>query len=242
MNALIGPMAARLDRWSTSAALVLLTLAVRHGGPRVGRALADQFAHPHGPVGRLVGRIMARVNDEMITWVVAQLDLAPDADVLEIGCGPGLGLERCLARVSRGRVIGLDLSPEMPPQAARRNKDPLRAGRAGVLRGDSGALPFRDRSLDLVLLTNVVCMLADPLRDLAEMRRVLRPGGRVALAYTDKSAMNDHGGVLRLYDADEGVALLHQAGFRRTVVHTQHPATGTDHCVAGERPLDRRSD
>ena len=103
------------------------------------------------------------------------------ARVLEVGCGPG-HLSTRLAQ--RGfDVTGLDLDPAMIARA-RANTDPPenRGGRRpSFLVGDAAALAFPDGSFDLVVSTLSMHHWADPAAGLAEIGRVLRPGGRALI-------------------------------------------------------------
>jgi len=96
--------------------------------------------------------------------------------VLEIGIGTGLNLEHYdKARIER--VVGLDPGLQMHPQARRRSR---RAGIDVELIGLSAErIPYDDASFDTVLVTFALCTIADPAAALREMRRVLKPGGRL---------------------------------------------------------------
>jgi ubiquinone/menaquinone biosynthesis C-methylase UbiE len=96
--------------------------------------------------------------------------------VLEIGIGTGLNLEHYdKARIEL--VVGLDPGLEMHPQARRRSR---RAAIEVELVGLSAErIPYDDGSFDTVLVTYSLCTIGDPLSALKEMRRVLRPGGRL---------------------------------------------------------------
>ena len=74
--------------------------------------LYDQFREPRGPLGVLAGRIMSKrsSNRDRSTWTVDLLDVQPDDRILELGYGPGVGLEAALRRLSTGRLVGLDHS------------------------------------------------------------------------------------------------------------------------------------
>ena len=96
--------------------------------------------------------------------------------VLEIGIGTGLNLEHYdKARIER--LVGLDPGLEMHPQARRRSR---RAAIEVELVGLSAErIPYDDGSFDTVMVTYSLCTIGDPLSALKEMRRVLRPGGRL---------------------------------------------------------------
>ena len=108
--------------------------------------------------------------------------------VLEVGIGTGLNLPHYdPGRV--GSIVGLDPALEMHPLAARRAR---RAGLPVELVGVSAErIPFPDASFDTVLLTYTLCSIPDPLAALGEMRRVLKPGGR--LIYCEHGLAPDAG-------------------------------------------------
>jgi ubiquinone/menaquinone biosynthesis C-methylase UbiE len=91
---------------------------------------------------------------------------------LDVGCGTGRNLPLVDARV---RVIGLDPA-HASLLAARR-----RAPGVPLVRGDAQALPFRDGAFDTVLSGLAFCSVPDPARGLAEVRRVLKPGGTLRM-------------------------------------------------------------
>jgi SAM-dependent methyltransferase len=94
--------------------------------------------------------------------------------VLEIGCGPGLGLA-VLSRCAE-RVVGGDIVPDSLALARRRCGSGV-----GLAVMDGGWLPFRDGCFDVVILFEVIYYFASPDAVLLECRRILAPGGRVLL-------------------------------------------------------------
>ena len=96
--------------------------------------------------------------------------------VLEVGVGTGRNLPCYAADVE---LTGIDLSPAMLARAQARAEQ---LGRAVDLRvGDAECLPFADGSFDTVLATLTLCSIPDDVTAVAEMARVLRPGGRLVL-------------------------------------------------------------
>jgi ubiquinone/menaquinone biosynthesis C-methylase UbiE len=104
----------------------------------------------------------------------------PSDTVLDVGCGPGTDLP-ALAEVA-GRTIGVDHDPTMAAEARRRTAA-LPAVR--VLTADAHRLPLADGSVDRARVDRVLQHVAAPPRVLAELHRVLRPGGVAALAEPD---------------------------------------------------------
>jgi ubiquinone/menaquinone biosynthesis C-methylase UbiE len=141
----------------------------------------NPFAHPSGWLGRLAGRIMRWTNKQ--DDVVGVLDVQPDDDVLEIGHGPG-GLIRLIAeRTDAASIRGVDPSPEMRDQASRHNRKAVRAGRLRFDLGTADRTGLPDSSVDRVVSVNNVAIWPDLDAAVAELHRVVRPGGTVVIAW-----------------------------------------------------------
>jgi ubiquinone/menaquinone biosynthesis C-methylase UbiE len=109
-------------------------------------------------------------------WVFAQLDLPPDAAILDVGCGTGNLWSENRDGILRGwRLVLLDLSLGMLIAADAATSD-VDCDRSLVM-ADAQAIPFLDHSFDGVLANHMLFHVPDRRRALAEMRRVLRPGG-----------------------------------------------------------------
>lgn len=159
--------------WHTRLATTVLT--------PIGGYLSRQAARPHGPAGRLLGwnwiRETASVND------IAFDLLAPAGGerILEIGFGPGRTLGRLAA--AGAEVVGVETSPTMIAAAGRRNAAHIGAGRVHLERGDGITVPLPDRSVDAVVSVHTIYFWPDPSGTLTDIARVLRPGGRLVLAF-----------------------------------------------------------
>jgi SAM-dependent methyltransferase len=111
------------------------------------------------------------------------LAAAPGERILDVGCGPGFYVRELLDEVgSGGAIVGVDASPDMLALARARC-----AGHenAAFLEGSAAALPVEDGQFDALLCVQVMEYVADPGAALAEMHRVLRPGGRLLVWDTD---------------------------------------------------------
>jgi SAM-dependent methyltransferase len=132
---------------------------------------------------------MALANRQPNRAAIDALDIAPTDTALELGFGPGHALRALAARASRGRVFGIDHSAAMLAQATRRNRRAIAEGRMQLRLGRFDALPWPAASIDKVLAVNVVYFFRPDGTELREARRVLRPGGRMAVFAADRSAM-----------------------------------------------------
>lgn len=131
-------------------------------------------------------------------WTVPVLDAAEIStgdDVLDVGCGTGVVAREAITRVGRhGRVVGVDPNDGMLEVARRTMGVEWRNGAAEDL-------PFEDGSFDVVVCQFAMMFFEDRARAVSEMRRVLRPGGRVAVAtWASLSETPGYAAVVHLLD------------------------------------------
>ncbi|MGH7570244.1 MAG: class I SAM-dependent methyltransferase [Gemmatimonadota bacterium] len=131
--------------------------------------------------------------------------------VLDAGCGTGVHLESARRWRLAGPPVGLDIAPEAIEHAGTR-------GIASLVRGDASELPFRAGAFDLVLCVDTIQHLSPGAagRVVAEIRRVLRPGGLVYLRTNSALGHAPLRGIdperYRRYDVPSVVALVETAG------------------------------
>ena len=141
-----------------------------------------QFRKPTGFLGWVVGHLLAWKNRERSRWVLSLLDIQPDSRVLEIGFGPGVDIQQVSQMAPQGFVAGIDHSDTMVQQACKRNAKAIQAGRVELQPGVAAKIPYPDATFDLIFSINVAQFWENPQDDLAELRRVLKPQGQIAIA------------------------------------------------------------
>jgi SAM-dependent methyltransferase len=115
-------------------------------------------------------------------WLIRELAPQPGDTVLELCAGPGdTGFAAAEIVGERGRLISTDFSPEMV-EVARRRGDELGLLNVDYRVIDAERIDLDDDSVDGMLCQSGYMLMADPAAALSETRRVLRPGGRVALS------------------------------------------------------------
>jgi ubiquinone/menaquinone biosynthesis C-methylase UbiE len=157
------------------------------------RILMRMFGRPTGALGRLGGIIMARTNAAFASSVIGLLDVQPSDKVLEVGFGPGVGIQLLAGSAPAGRVAGVDYSREMVEQAKARNAETIESGLVDVRHGSVANLPFEHGAFDMVLAINSMQVWPDVMAGLREIKRVIRSGGRVALGFTRHSGQSRTG-------------------------------------------------
>jgi SAM-dependent methyltransferase len=121
---------------------------------------------------------------ERLVRAVEQLAIAPADRVLEIGCGRGVAVSLVCARLDRGRIVAIDRSATMVRLALQRNTEHIAAGRASIHHGEVDSTLLAGERFDKVFAVNVNLFWTGPAaRELAAIRRLLRPGGALYLCY-----------------------------------------------------------
>jgi demethylmenaquinone methyltransferase/2-methoxy-6-polyprenyl-1,4-benzoquinol methylase len=134
------------------------------------RTMFDRIA----PVYDLMNRLMTAGLDGRWRKIAAERVVRPGGSVLDVCCGTG-DLALASRAAGAGRVVGLDFSEPMLERARRK------APELEWIRGDALALPFEDASFDAVTVGFGVRNVDSLERALVELRRVLRPAGRLAI-------------------------------------------------------------
>jgi SAM-dependent methyltransferase len=134
------------------------------------RALLDTL--PYGVTSRFAG----------VGNPLAIAPVQPGAHVIDLGCGGGTDLLLAARQVGpSGRVIGVDMTDEML-RLVRAGADRLRLTNVVTMEGDATSLPIESEWADVVISNGVLNLVPDKDRALAEVWRVLMPGGRLQVA------------------------------------------------------------
>lgn len=128
-------------------------------------------------------------NRDFLALIARRWDLAEVHRVLDVGCGVGHWGRALMPHLaSTTSLIGVDREPDWVVEATVRAHRHGLDGRMTYRQGSVEALPFADASFDLVTCQTVIMHLSDPRAGLAEMLRVLTPGGRILLAEPNNRA------------------------------------------------------
>jgi ubiquinone/menaquinone biosynthesis C-methylase UbiE len=178
--------------------------------------LARHGRRPEGWLGNALATVMSWETRRENDAALALLDVQPRERVLEVGFGHGRGIAAA-ARLARGGLVsGVDHAPDMVAMAARRNRDAIRQGLVDLRQADCSMLPFDAASFDKAWSVHTIYFWNDPRQVLGEIRRVLKPGGRLVLGFRAESELTRAAfpeSIYRFYPAGQVRELLLQAGF-----------------------------
>ncbi len=180
------------------------------------KGVARQLRQPDGEAGRDLGHKMNVGNQYVNQQTLASLQVQPQDRILEIGMGNGFFVPQLLAVDSSVRYVGCDFSPTMVEEAFRLNQAWVTTGQARFLLASADELPFEPNTFNKCFTVNTVYFWTHPARTLAELRRVLTPGGQLLVAARPRRVMErlpfvQYG--FTLYSAPELVNLLEANGF-----------------------------
>ena len=174
------------------------------------KSIQNQFHRPQGLAGRIVGAVMAIENRERIEWAIQQMHIQPDDHLLEIGFGPGLGIQHAAQQATRGLVAGVDVSEVMVKQATNRNKSATRSGNIDLRYGSAEHIPFPDNTFSLVYAINSYHHWDNARTAFQEIQRVLKSSGRLIIVeqpptrVTEASVINARGRTIQTALLDGG--------------------------------------
>ena len=143
--------------------------------------------YTHGHSAAVLSAHSRRGAADSAAYLLAHLRAG--MDLLDVGCGPASITADLAERVAPGRVVALDAAAGALEAARATLRERGLSEQVEVTCGDVMALPFEDASFDVVHAPQVLQHLTDPVGALAEMRRVTRPGGIVAVRDAVYSAM-----------------------------------------------------
>ena len=186
---------------------------------------ARHLGNPEGEFGLAIAAVLNDVNRQEYDAVISLLASKPSNRVLEIGFGNGHLVGELVRQAKDVSYAGIDISPTMVDEANQFNAALVSAGRARFLLSSADEIPFDDEQFDSVFAIGVKHFWVDPERPLAEIRRVLKPGGVSIMSSIHPRwaavlpfARREFGFHVR--DNDEWAALHRAAGFSHVAADT----------------------
>lgn len=180
------------------------------------KQLAAQLRKPTGNEGLKTGAWMNEGNESLIRQVYERMGRFPSEKVLEIGFGNGRYNEILLSKNGNSFMAGIDYSADMVKIASKINSEFIENGTMILQEASAENMPFEDNYFDQACSSNTIYFWREPAEVLEEIKRVLKPGGLLALGYRPKSSVEQlpfvkHG--FTLYSVSDVEMLLQENGF-----------------------------
>ena len=187
---------------------------------RLRNFLTKQFGNPSGLIGKLIGNRMAKGNVYDAQWTIFLLGIQPNHHILEIGFGPGVSTQLAGEKASKGYVAGVDHSDTMVQTASRRNAVAIQSGRMKLKQSEVSSLPYPDESFHIAFSLHSIYFWPKPVDCLKEIRRVLKPGGLLAITIQPKDRWGPQVdlSVMTLYFGRDVAQMFSEAGYQNVRV------------------------
>ena len=181
---------------------------------------------PVGLGGKLMVAMMNLGHSPVARWGLRFLRLAPNAKVLDCGCGGGANIKRLLKKCPHGVVKGIDYSPVSVEKARKLNRTAIQEGRCAVLQGSVADMAFEDSYFDAATAFETVYFWGNLQKTFNEVHRVLKNGG-LFLICCEASDPSDETWTSRIdgmvvHSAQDLESCLARCGFSNITTHRRN--------------------
>lgn len=181
------------------------------------KELAGHLRQPKGETGIQIGLQMNKSNKHICLNSYQVLNPQNGNHILEIGMGNGFFVNKLISLAKNLKYTGVDFSATMVKEANFLNKKLIEKESVFFEEATIEKLPFKDNSFDSITTTNTLYFWPHPVNNVEELRRVLKPNGKLLIAYRSKSCMDQielakHG--FEKYENHDVENLLYRVGFK----------------------------
>ncbi|MFX0073758.1 MAG: class I SAM-dependent methyltransferase, partial [Candidatus Hermodarchaeota archaeon] len=132
---------------------------------------------PEGPLGKIVGEKIGEIHEKLAKWGISKVDIKPEDNILEIGCGSGAFIKKIAKNIKSGKIVGIDYSEAMVELSTENNKKYIESGKVEIKLGNVTSLPFSENYFNLSIGIETINFWPDIFNSLREIYRVLKPDG-----------------------------------------------------------------
>lgn len=181
------------------------------------KALAKQLRQPDGEMGKMVGVRMNEGNKYMNLHTIELLNPMDNENILEIGMGNGFFVKEILSKNASIKYTGCDFSELMIEEAIKNNQEYITKKQASFFHTSADQLHFEDECFDKIFTINTLYFWEEPKKDLSELKRVLKPNGKLFVTIRPKKYIQHFGFTkygFNMYSQEEAADLLQSCGFK----------------------------
>jgi len=181
------------------------------------RSIGNQFKKPSGLLGKVISKVMIKGNGPQYDKIIPELEIRQHDRILEIGYGPGLGVDR-ISSMYDCYVSGIDFSELMLRIATKRNKKHIENKKADLYFGDFLSYEMTPYQYDTVFCLNVIYFWDKLDQPFSKIKTILKDGGLLCMfmAHSDyiKKMKFTKDDIFNKYPIELVVNELKLAGFR----------------------------
>jgi len=137
----------------------------------------NQVRKPSRWFGRFFVWLMNLTHSGLTDWGLSHVRIEEHFTILDVGCGGGRTIEKLAALASKGSVYGVDYAKGSVAASRGKNVKLIQAGRVEITQASVSQLPFPENRFDLITAVETQYYWPDLVKDMREIRRVLKPGG-----------------------------------------------------------------
>ena len=145
------------------------------------KSFMEQFRCPKGFQGRIVAASMNRGHNSLTNWGLKQVDIRPQFNILDVGCGGGKTIGKLARLAFKGKVFGIDHSPDMVKYSKQVNSTLIAKNQVTIKESTIEKLKFLNDFFDLVTAIETYYFWPNLPTAFSEIKRVLKPKGKLLL-------------------------------------------------------------
>jgi ubiquinone/menaquinone biosynthesis C-methylase UbiE len=184
--------------------------------------IAGQFKKPTGLFGNFSSRVMVKGNGNRYSTLIKDLDIQPEDKILEIGYGPGIGIQMITRLCPTCTVYGVDFSKLMLKKAGKLNKPAIDQSKVHLFLGDYLKIPMEQNQYDKIFCLNVIYFWDDLSKPLQKTNALLKPDGSFHIFMASANFLNEKkapDAIFNKYTIEQVVEALYSAGFTQVEHH-----------------------
>lgn len=206
--------------------------------------LVENAGKPKGFWGSLMIKSMNKGHSQLTNWALDHIKFSRSNKVLDVGCGGGKTVEKLCEKIGNGKVYGIDYSELCVKNTEKLNKKNILCGKVKIKQASVSQLPFDENYFDVVTAVETYYFWPDKLNDLKEIKRVLKPSGKILLVFemlkTDKDPFKWEKVEKSLKIkavSEKGIAqMLSDAGYVNIQTYTKNNTSWM--CAVAEKSMD----
>lgn len=158
--------------------------------------IATQLSHPSGWFGKkIIAVLLNKGNSTLENMGLKLMDIQPADSILEIGFGNGRLISLMGEKIQSGKIRGIEISKDMIDLAIEKNKALISSNKLIIQEASVEKIPAEDKTFDKIFTANTIYFWPNPITNIQEVLRTLKPGGKFYCAIRPEDEMLAQGAI-----------------------------------------------